>query len=282
MKFKFQLSVVSLAAAVIALAGAASASAQDINFTCGTGTYPASTAAYISLNGVSGNACPGNGVAVPGKDNQGVLNNYTLGNVSITSTGYQYYNTFQGDITQGGVGQGPGGPAVPPSPEPSLSIYGGNQDSLTLTESSGSGFFKFASVDLRTLDAGTLTYSITGYDTLLPVGQRQVFEIFNEPNVNGCGAGDLGNGVCISTPTVNIGGTNYVEYITVDSKTNTYNYSGDEINELVITTFEPNGDYGYLDLLDLPEGGEASMYLLLAGAVCCGAMFFRRRAQVTA
>jgi hypothetical protein len=321
MNFKSQFSVVSFAAVAIALAGAASASAEDITFTCGTGTYVSPTAtptaADISIfvppagqpNGTPGtltsNVCAGSPPVVPISEDNDLLSSYVLGSVNISSTGFELYNDFQGDLTAGGVGQGPAGPAQPPSPEPSLAAMSGAPDSITLTDSSGNGLFTFDSVDLQTgantlgrpsatvPAQGFLAYTITGINTLLPAGQQQVFVISNTPSGTGCSGGSTGNGVCITTPSVDITGeTNpkedgwWVQYVTVSSNTNTYNYSGDKINELVISATAGSGDFGLLDQVQfnqaspafssVPEGGAGFMYLLLACGACCGAMFFKR------
>jgi len=43
-----------------------------------------------------------------------------------------------------------------------------------------------------------------------------------------------------------------------------------------------DSSYGLTATLNVPEGGAGFMYLLLAGGVCCGAIFFKRRAVLTA
>ena len=174
------------------------------------------------------------------------LDSYSLANgVTVTSSGSLSTGGFLYNVNQGD--EYPGGPAITPPPMiPSLG--GGTGEgtgasaSNTLTVADGGAAFQFVSVDLLAFNGSSLTYSITG-------------------------VGVNGSPVDYTSSPVTLASTSH--YVTV------YGNNGAYITSLTITLNDTGIDR--LNFINLPEGGAAFMFLMLAGGACCGTMFFISR-----
>jgi hypothetical protein len=124
---------------------------------------------------------------------------------------------------------------------------------------------------LDNVTSNSLKFTITGYDGTLANPGTAVFTVSGTDN-NCCGATG-GNGEDWTTYSA----AGNVSFQSSNKGTlGPITGINSPIDELVITVTDTVGS-GYLDNINLPEGGTAIVFLLLAGGACFGAMSLKPR-----